>query len=213
MPVELPAVAAATGDEFACEALLDDAVGICRWRGRRTPVKPPCQVHRETSSQAPAHETAGTDAGLPGHLLRIPFRDDERRPSVGAEPCWVMDIDRVQQRDVPAECGRDAEGERFAVSADGQPRWTRPPAAAGRRPQSKVCAAGRVNLPQGPVVDGTPLWAAAEALRAPGERWGHAGGGKTRCAAGAPAPTAAAQEQAARIAEADMKADAFEGVV
>jgi hypothetical protein len=213
LPVELPAVAAATGDEFTCEAWLDDTVGISRWRGRRALVKPPCHVHRETSSQAPAHETAGTDAGLPGHLLRTSFCDDECQPSVDAEPCRVVDIDHVQQRDVPAECGRDAEGELFAVSADGQPCWTRPPAAAGRRPRPKVCASRRVNLPQGPVVGGTLLWAAAEALRAPGERWGHARGGKTRCAAGAPAPTAAAQEQAARIAEAGMKADAFEGVV
>ncbi|MEU0835694.1 hypothetical protein [Streptomyces sp. NPDC005969] len=213
LPVELPAFAAATGDEFTCETLLDDAVGLSRWRGRQTPVKPPYQVHRETSSQAPAHETAGTDAGLPGHLLRIPFCGDECQPSAGAEPCRVVDIDRVQQRDVPAECGRDAEGELFAVSADGQPCWTRLPAAAGCRPRSKVCALGRVSLPQGPVVDGTLLRAAAEALHAPNEQWGHAWGGKTRCAAGAPAPTAAAQEQAARIAEADMKADAFEGVV
>ncbi|QHC23707.1 hypothetical protein [Streptomyces sp. GS7] len=60
LPVELPAVVAATGDEFTCEARLNDAVGSSRWHGRRwTPVKPPCQVHRETSSQAPAHETAG----------------------------------------------------------------------------------------------------------------------------------------------------------
>ncbi|GED90576.1 hypothetical protein TNCT6_76610 [Streptomyces sp. 6-11-2] len=123
MPFEPPAAAAATGDEFTCEAWRDEAVGISRWRGRRTPVKPSCQVHRETSPQAPAHETAGTDSGLPGHLLRISFRDDECRP--------------------PA----------------------------------------------------------------------HAWSGKTRCAAGAPAPTAAAQEQAARIAEADMRADAFERVV
>ncbi|MGG2463994.1 hypothetical protein ACO0M4_30120 [Streptomyces sp. RGM 3693] len=106
----------------------------------------------------------GTDAGLPGHLLRIPLCDDECRPSVGAEPCRVVDIDRVQQRDVP-------------------------------------------------VVGGTPLWTASQALRAPGERWGRARGGKTRCTAGAPAPTAAAQEQVARIAEAGMKADAFEEVV
>ncbi|MGW1029842.1 hypothetical protein ACWD4J_40275 [Streptomyces sp. NPDC002577] len=218
LPVELPAVAAATGDEVTCEAWLDDAVGISRWRGRRTPVKPPCQVHRETSSQAPAHETSGTDAGLTGHLLRIPFCYDECQPSVGAEPCRVVDIDRVRQRDVPAECGRDAEGELFAVSADRQPCWTRPPTAAGRRPRPKACASRRVGLPQGPVVGGTLLWAAAEALCAPGERWGHARGGKTRCAAGAPAPTAPAptaaeQEQAAQIAEAGMKADAFEGVV
>ncbi|MGW2908243.1 hypothetical protein ACWC91_38345 [Streptomyces sp. NPDC001204] len=41
----------------------------------------------------------------------------------------------------------------------------------------------------------------------------HAWSGKTRCAARVPAPTAAAQERAARIAEADMRADAFEGVV
>ncbi|GGJ55872.1 hypothetical protein [Streptomyces brasiliensis] len=208
LPVEL-------GDEFTCEAWLDDPVGISRWRGRRTPVKPPCQVHRDTSSQAPAHETAGagTDAGLPSHFLRIPFCDDECWPSAGAESCRVVDIDRVQQRDVPAECGRDAEGELFAVSADGQPCWTRPPAAASRRPRPKVCAFRRVNLPQGPVVGWTLLRAAAGALRAPGEPWGHAGGSKTRCAAGAPAPTDAAQEQAARIAEAGMKADAFEGVV
>lgn len=214
LPGEIPAVAA-TGDEFTCEAWLDDAVGISRWRGRRAPVKPPCQVHRETSSQAPAHETAraGTDAGLPGHLLRIPFCDDECQPSVGVEPCRVVDIDRVQQRGVRAECGRDAEGELFAVSADGQPCWTHPPAAAGRRPRPKVCASRRVNLPQGPVVDGTVLWAATEVLRAPGERWGRAWAGRTRCAAGAPAPTAAAQEQAARIAEAGMRADTFEGVV
>lgn len=125
LPFEPSAVAVATGDEFTCEAWLDGAVGISRWHGRRTPVKPSCQVHRETSSQAPAHETAsaGSDAGLPGHLPRISFRADERRPPV------------------------------------------------------------------------------------------HAWGGTTRCAAGAPAPTAAAQEQAARIAEADMRADAFEGVV
>ncbi|WP_326793170.1 hypothetical protein OHA79_39595 [Streptomyces sp. NBC_00841] len=214
LPGKLPAVAA-TDDEFTCEAWLDDAVGISRWRGRRTPVKPPCQVHRETSSQAPAHETAGagTDAGLPGHVLRIPFCDDECLASVGVEPCRVVDIDRVQQHGVPAECGWDAEGEPFAVSADGQPCRTHPPAAAGRRPRPKVCASRRVNLPQGPVVDGTLLWAVAEVLRAPGERWGHARGGKTRCAAGAPAPTAATQEQAARIAEAGMRADAFEGVV
>lgn len=210
LPVELPAVAAATGDEVTCEAGLDDAVGISRWRGRRTPVKPPCQVHRETASQAPAHETAGagTDAGLPGHLLRIPFCDDECQASVGVEPCRVVDIDRLQERGVPAECGREAEGELFAVSADGQPCWTRPPAAAGRRPRPKVCASRLVNLPQDPVVGGTLLWATAEALRATGERWGHAWGGKTRCAASAPAPTAAAQEQAARIAEAGTKADA-----
>ncbi|MFE7711628.1 hypothetical protein ACFU6I_39070 [Streptomyces sp. NPDC057486] len=213
LPVEPPAVAAATGDEFTCAARPDDAVGISRWRGRRTPVKPPCQVHRETSSPAPAHETAGTDAGLPGHLLRTPFCDDECRPPAGAEPCRVVDIDRVQQRDVPAECGRDTEGELFAVPAHGQPCRTRPPAAAGRRPRSKVCPFGRAGLPQGPVVGGTLLRAAAEALHAPDERWGHAWGGTTRCAAGAPAPTVAAQEQAARIAEPDMKADAFEGVV
>lgn len=213
MPIEPPAVAAATGDEFTCEARLDDAVGISRWRQRRTPVKPPCQVHRETSSQAPAHETAGTDTGLPGHLLRIPFCDDECQPSLGVEPCQVVDIDRVQQRGVPAECGRDAEGELFAVSADRQPCWTRPPAAAGRRPRPKVCASRRVNLPRGPVVGGTLLWVAAEVLHAPGERWKRAWGGKTRCDAGAPAPTAATQEQAARIAEAGMGADACEGVV
>ncbi|MFE7234727.1 hypothetical protein ACFVAF_29625 [Streptomyces sp. NPDC057596] len=125
MPFGPLAIAAATGDEFTCEAWLDDAVGISRWRGRRTPVKPSCQVRRETSSQAPAHETAGagTDADLPSHLLRISFCDDECRPPV------------------------------------------------------------------------------------------HAWGGETRCAAGTPAPTAAAQEQAAPIAEADMRADAFEGVV
>lgn len=221
LPVELPAVVAATGDEFAGETWLDDAVGISRWRRQRTPVKPPCQVHRETSSQAQAqaqaqaHETAGagTDAGLPGHLLRIRFCDDECQPSVGAEPCRVVDIDRVQQRGVPAECGGAAEGELFAVSADGQRRWTRPPTAAGRRARPKVCACRRVNLPQGPVVGGALLWAATEVLRAPGERWGHAWGGKTRCAAGALTLTAAAQEQAARIAEAGMRAYAFEGVV
>ncbi len=214
MPVKLPVVAA-TGDEFTCAAWLDDAVGISRWRGRRTPVKPPCQVHRETCSQAPAYQTAGsgTNVGLPGHLLRIPVCDDECRPSVGAEPCRVVDIDRVQQRGVPAECGRDTEGELFAVSADGQPYWTRPPAAVGRRPRPKVCASRRVNLPHGPVMGGTLLWAAAEVLRAPGERWGHARGGKTRCATGAPAPATAARNQAARIAETGTRADAFEGVV
>lgn len=196
--VELPAVAAATGDEFTCEAGLDDAVGISRWRGRRTPVKPPCQVHRETPSQPPPHKTAGagTGAGLPGHLLRIPFCDDECQASVGAEPAG---------RGVPAECGRDTEGELFTVSTDGQPCWTRPPAAAGR-PRPKVCTSHRVTLRRGPVVGGALPWAAAEALRAPGERWRHARGGKTRCAARAPAPTAAAQQQAARIAEAGTKA-------
>jgi hypothetical protein len=225
LTAELPVVAAATRGEFTCEAWLDDAVGISQWRGRRSPVGPPCQVHRETFSQAPAHETAsaGTGAGLPGRLLQIPFCDDEYQPSVGVEPCRVVDIDRVRQRDVPAECGRQREAGRrsrpgsppeeelFAVTADGL-CWTRPPAAAGRRPRPKVCASPRVTLPQGPVVGRTLLWTAAEALRAPGERWKHAWGGRTRCAAGAPAPTAAAQEQAARIAEAGMKADAFEGV-
>ncbi|MFF2503543.1 hypothetical protein ACFVTY_09225 [Streptomyces sp. NPDC058067] len=215
LPVELPVVAAATGDEVTCEAWLDDALGISRWRGRRTPAKPPCQVHRETSSQAPAHETAGagTDAGLPGHLLRIPFCDDECRPSVGVEPYRGVDIDRVQQSGVPADCGRDAEGELFAVSLDGQLCWTLPPTAARHRPRPTVCASRHVNLPQGPVVGGTRLRAAAEVLRAPGERWAHARGGKTRGAAGAPAPTAAAQQQAARIAEAGMRADVFEGVM
>lgn len=178
-------------------------------------MKPPCQVHRETSSQAPVRETAGAgmDAGLRGHLLRIPSCDDECLPSLGVEPCRVVDIDRVQQRGVPAECGRDTEGELFAVSVDGQPCWTRPPASAGRRPRPKVCASRRVDLPQGPVVGGTLLRVAAEALRASGERWEHACGGKARRAAGAPAPTAAAQEQAAPIAEAGMRADAFERVV
>ncbi|MFJ6563015.1 hypothetical protein ACIQMV_24760 [Streptomyces sp. NPDC091412] len=106
-----------------CGCSQGQRLGVHPWRGRRTPANPSCQVHREASSQAPAHETAGTDSGLPAHLLRISFRDDECRPPV------------------------------------------------------------------------------------------HAWSGKTRCAAGAPAPTAAAQEQAARIAEADMRADAFERVV
>ncbi|MFE7313987.1 hypothetical protein ACFU7T_12890 [Streptomyces sp. NPDC057555] len=115
LPVELATVTAAMGDAFTCQAWPDDAVRISRWRRRRTPVKPPCPVHRETTSQAPAHETARADAGL----------------------------------------------------------------------------------------------------RAPGYRWVHAWGGSPRCAAGTPAPalTAAAREQAARITEAGMKADAFEGVV
>ncbi len=52
LPVELSAVAAVRGCEFPCEARLDDAVGISRWRGRWTPVKPPRRVHRETSSQS-----------------------------------------------------------------------------------------------------------------------------------------------------------------
>lgn len=192
-PVRLPAVAAATGDEFACKAWLDDAVGISRWHGRRTPVKPPCPVHRETSSQAPAHETAGagTDAGLPGHLLRIAFCDDECQPPVGAEP----------------------EGERFAPSADGQPCRTRPPAAAGRRPRPKVRASRDVYLPQDPVASRTLPRAAAEALSAPAERRGHGRGSTTRCAADAPVPTTASHEQAARIAETGTKADTFEGAV
>lgn len=213
LPVELPVVTAATGDEFTCETWLDDAVGIFRWRGRWTPVKPPCQVHRQTSSQAPAHEIEGTDDGLPGDLLRIPFSDDECRPSVGAEPYRVVDIDRARQSGVPAEHGRDTEGELFAVSADGQPCWTRPPAPVGRRPRPNVCAYRRVDLPQGPAVSGTLVWVAAEVLRTRPERWEHARGGRTRCAAGAPAPTAAAQQRAPRIAEAGMSADAFEGVV
>ncbi|MDX2705033.1 hypothetical protein PV350_19510 [Streptomyces sp. PA03-6a] len=160
--VRLPAVAAATGDEFARKAWLDDAVGISRWHGRRTPVTPPCPVHREASSPAPAHETAGagTDAGLPGHLLRIAFCDDECQPSVDAEP----------------------EGEILAPLANGQPCLTLPRAAA-------------------------------EALRAPAERRGHARGSTTRCAADAPVPTTASHEQAARIAETGTKADTFEGAV
>ncbi|GGU52918.1 hypothetical protein GCM10010211_16860 [Streptomyces albospinus] len=62
LPVGLPAIAPAAHDEFTCQARLDDAVGISRWCGRRTPVKPPCHVHRESSSQAPAHETARAPA-------------------------------------------------------------------------------------------------------------------------------------------------------
>ncbi len=214
LPARLRAVAAATGDEFTCEARPDDAVGISRRRSR-TPVKPRSQVHRETSSQAPAHETAsaGTDTGLPGHLPRIAFCDDECRQSLGAEPCRVVDIDRVQQRDVPAERGRDAERELFAPSADGQPCRTHPPAGTRRRPRPKACASRGVDLPQDPVASRTPLRAATGALRTPAERRGHTRGSKTRCAAGAPVPTAASQEQAARIAEAGMKADASEGMV
>lgn len=57
------------------------------------------------------------EAGLPGHLLWIPFCYDKCRASVGEEPCRVGDIDGIQRRGVPAECGRDTEGELFACGA------------------------------------------------------------------------------------------------
>lgn len=213
--VRRPAVAPATGDEFTDQARPDDAVGISRWRGRRTPVNPPCPVHRETSSQAPAHKTAGagTDAGLPGHLLRTAFRDDQCRPSAGAQPCRAVDIDRVQQRDAPAEHCPDTERKLLTPPADGQPYRTRPPTAAGRPPRPKVRASRGVSLPHDPVASRTLPRAATGALRPPAQRRGHARGSTTRRAADAPVPTTASHEQAAPIAEAGMKADAFEGVV
>jgi hypothetical protein len=159
MSGEHPAVEAVTGYECTCPAWMDDTLGISRWRRRRTPVRPPRQGHRETSSQKPAHENAGAETDLPGRLLRIPFCDDECRPSVGAAPCRAVDMDRIQQRGVPAKCCREAEEER------------------------------------------------------PGQRREPAWDGKTRYAAGIPAPTAAAQQRAERIAEAGMKADVFERVV
>ncbi|MEU9124465.1 hypothetical protein AB0C96_32195 [Streptomyces sp. NPDC048506] len=78
LTAELPVVATATGDTFACETWLDDAVGICRWRGRRASVKPPCQVRRETSSQAHVHESAGAPAPTAAaqeHAARITEAD------------------------------------------------------------------------------------------------------------------------------------------
>lgn len=87
-----------------------------------------------------------------------------------------------------------------------------PACGTGRRPRPKVCASLRVSLPQGPVVGGTLRRAAVEALCAPGEQWGPARGDRTRCPAGTPVHTTAA-EQAARITGASTKADAFEGVV
>lgn len=76
--VELRVVAAATGGTFVCETWLDDTAGVCRWRGRRASVKPPCQVRRETSSQAHAHESAGAPAPTAAaqeHAARITEAD------------------------------------------------------------------------------------------------------------------------------------------
>lgn len=95
---------------------------------------------------------------------------------------------------------------RHAPAAAGpphSPRLTCPTAArerhAGRRPE-------RTHR-------GKPMNAPAGVLRPPGERREQAGRGRTRRATVTPAPTAAAQQGAARTAEADMRTDGFEGVV
>ncbi|WP_265558627.1 hypothetical protein [Streptomyces hygroscopicus] len=94
------------------------------------------------------------------------------------------------------------------VLRHGQPCRTCPPAAPGRPVPPKDGASRRVTLPQGPAAGGTLPCAVAQAGHAPEERQEDARGSRTPGAAGAPAPSAVAQEQAARIAEAGMKAEA-----